>query len=352
MDRLPAPRHPAARLRRRARAGHRARAGRRPARATTFNQELYGRATDLPWAVEIDRRVPAGRRCSTRSTYHPTFLYELLWNVGVAGLVVWADRRFRLGHGRAFALYVAAYTVGRVWIEGLRIDPANEVLGLRLNEWTSLVGVPRCRRPTSSCRLGCGPGARRPRSCAERRPATDGDGRRSRPPRRDSRTRRSPRDQRRSGTDRAGAQRGRPRGRAHPARALRRHWRLAASRRVRRLGRAGVQLRPDRRRRRRHRRQQDGPAGRPGGAGRGGLLDGGGGVHLGPLAGRAGPGRDRAGARGDRAQPEGRGVRARPDVRRQGTPAGPCAAGRPPAVPRPRPGARRPRPGGARPRPR
>lgn len=102
------------------------------------NQELYGRATDLPWAVEIDRdHRPADML--EQVTYHPTFLYELLWNLGVAALVIWADRRFRLGHGRAFALYVAAYTVGRGWIEGLRIDPANDVLGLRLNEWTSLL---------------------------------------------------------------------------------------------------------------------------------------------------------------------------------------------------------------------
>jgi len=102
------------------------------------NQELYGRATDLPWAVEIDREHrPAD--LLEQATYHPTFLYELLWNLGVAALVIWADRRFRLGHGRAFALYVAAYTVGRGWIEGLRIDPANDVFGLRLNEWTSLL---------------------------------------------------------------------------------------------------------------------------------------------------------------------------------------------------------------------
>ena len=59
--------------------------------------------------------------------------------VGVAVLVIWADRRFRLGHGRAFALYVAAYTVGRFWIEGLRIDPAHDFLGLRINEWTSVL---------------------------------------------------------------------------------------------------------------------------------------------------------------------------------------------------------------------
>jgi len=103
-----------------------------------FNQELFGKPTDLPWALAIDTaHRPAGY--ADQATYHPTFLYELLWNVGVAALVVWADRRFRLGHGRAFALYVAAYTVGRAWIEALRIDPAHKVLGLRLNDWTSLL---------------------------------------------------------------------------------------------------------------------------------------------------------------------------------------------------------------------
>ncbi|GGW59547.1 prolipoprotein diacylglyceryl transferase [Streptomyces griseoloalbus] len=100
-----------------------------------FNQELYGRATDLPWAVEItssaDGREPG--------TYHPTFLYESLWCVGVALLVIWADRRFRLGHGRAFALYVAAYCTGRFWIEYMRVDEAHEILGLRLNNWTSIL---------------------------------------------------------------------------------------------------------------------------------------------------------------------------------------------------------------------
>ena len=102
------------------------------------NQELYGRPTDVAWAVEIDREHrPAD--LLTQATYHPTFLYELLWNVGVALLVIWADRRFRLGHGRAFALYVAGYTAGRGWIETMRIDPANDILGLRLNIWTSLL---------------------------------------------------------------------------------------------------------------------------------------------------------------------------------------------------------------------
>jgi prolipoprotein diacylglyceryl transferase len=103
-----------------------------------FNQELFGRPTDLPWGLRIDpENRPEGYE--QFETFHPTFLYESLWNVGVAVLVVWADRRFRLGHGRAFALYVAAYCVGRAWIEALRIDDAQIILGLRLNEWTSLV---------------------------------------------------------------------------------------------------------------------------------------------------------------------------------------------------------------------
>ncbi|GAA4663974.1 prolipoprotein diacylglyceryl transferase [Streptomyces youssoufiensis] len=101
-----------------------------------FNQELFGKATDLPWALKIDADTDTG---TVAGTYHPTFLYESLWCVGVALLVIWADRRFTLGHGRAFALYVAAYTVGRFWIEYLRVDDAHEVLGLRLNNWTSIV---------------------------------------------------------------------------------------------------------------------------------------------------------------------------------------------------------------------
>ena len=73
------------------------------------------------------------------ATYHPTFLYELVWNLIAAALVVWADRRFRLSHGRAFALYVALYCLGRGWIEMLRIDTAEHFFGLRLNVFTSIV---------------------------------------------------------------------------------------------------------------------------------------------------------------------------------------------------------------------
>lgn len=103
-----------------------------------FNQELYGRPTNLPWALEID---PSNRPDATpdAATYHPTFLYESLWCLGVAVLLFWADRRYRLGHGQVFALYVAAYCVGRGWIEALRVDDAHHLLGLRLNDWTSIV---------------------------------------------------------------------------------------------------------------------------------------------------------------------------------------------------------------------
>jgi prolipoprotein diacylglyceryltransferase len=71
--------------------------------------------------------------------YQPTFLYEILWNCAVAAVVVFADRRFTLGGGRAFAVYVAGYTLGRTWIEMLRIDPANHIFGLRINVFTSVI---------------------------------------------------------------------------------------------------------------------------------------------------------------------------------------------------------------------
>jgi prolipoprotein diacylglyceryl transferase len=101
-----------------------------------FNQELFGRPTTLPWGLKIDAaHRPAGY--SNFATFHPTFAYEALWDLGVAGLVLWADRRWQLGRGRAFALYVAAYCVGRGWIEALRIDDAHKLLGIRLNDFTA-----------------------------------------------------------------------------------------------------------------------------------------------------------------------------------------------------------------------
>jgi prolipoprotein diacylglyceryl transferase len=103
-----------------------------------FNQELFGRPTTLPWALEIAPQYrPAG--FEQFSTFHPTFLYELLWTLAVAAVLVWLDRRFRLGHGKVFALYVVLYTAGRFWIEALRIDAVTEIAGFRLNNYTSLI---------------------------------------------------------------------------------------------------------------------------------------------------------------------------------------------------------------------
>ncbi|WP_353651130.1 prolipoprotein diacylglyceryl transferase [Nakamurella sp. A5-74] len=130
-----------------------------------FNQELFGSLTTLPWGLEVFARTPDGVPAAVDAcifpgggapefsttyikatpevlcgTYQPTFLYELLWNLLVAALIVWADKRFRLGGGRVFALYVAGYTAGRVWIEALRIDPARTmVFGLRVNIVVSIV---------------------------------------------------------------------------------------------------------------------------------------------------------------------------------------------------------------------
>ncbi|MCW2518215.1 MAG: prolipoprotein diacylglyceryl transferase, partial [Mycobacterium sp.] len=113
-----------------------------------FNQELYGRETDLPWGLTIyDRLDPTGvvsphslDGVSTGQVYavvHPTFLYELLWNVLIFALLLWADRRFKLGHGRLFALYVASYCVGRFWVELMRSDTATLIAGIRVNSFTS-----------------------------------------------------------------------------------------------------------------------------------------------------------------------------------------------------------------------
>lgn len=105
-----------------------------------FNQELYGKPTELAVGLEIDyaHRVPGYKEFAT---FHPTFLYELLWNLGVA-LTVWmADKKYKFGFGRAFAVYVALYGVGRFWIEGLRIDPAGAFLGMRTNQWMSVLIV-------------------------------------------------------------------------------------------------------------------------------------------------------------------------------------------------------------------
>ncbi|MET3960336.1 prolipoprotein diacylglyceryl transferase [Marmoricola sp. OAE513] len=118
-----------------------------------FNQELFGKPLDKPWGLKIDGahlpKQPDGSAFDVDKyfpdgppyTFHPTFLYEALWNVGGIGLILFLDRRLKLGFGRCFALYVMVYCAGRGWIENLRIDfvEANDVFGLRLNVWTSII---------------------------------------------------------------------------------------------------------------------------------------------------------------------------------------------------------------------
>ncbi len=103
-----------------------------------WNQELFGKPTDLPWGLEID---PEHRALGyfDSPTFHPTFLYELIYDLGAAVLLIWIGRRFRIRPPALFALYVSLYTFGRFFEELLRIDPAHEFAGLRINAWVSIV---------------------------------------------------------------------------------------------------------------------------------------------------------------------------------------------------------------------
>lgn len=103
-----------------------------------WNQELYGRPTDLPWALEIDPKYRPAESPNI-ATYHPTFLYESLYNLALCGALLWIGRHVRLKPGRLLAVWVAGYAFGRFWIEGLRIDPAKAGGGLRLNQWTAII---------------------------------------------------------------------------------------------------------------------------------------------------------------------------------------------------------------------
>jgi prolipoprotein diacylglyceryl transferase len=113
-----------------------------------FNQELYGRETTQPWGLEIFyRRDPSGyidpHSLDGVSTgqlavvVQPTFLYELIWNVLVFVVLIYIDKRFKIGHGRLFATYVAGYCIGRFWVELLRDDTATHIVGIRINSFTS-----------------------------------------------------------------------------------------------------------------------------------------------------------------------------------------------------------------------
>ena len=103
-----------------------------------FNQELFGKPTDLPWGLEISpENRPAGYE--NDPTFQPMFLYESIYNLAVFGALLWVERRFTLRKGQLFTLYIAFYTFGRFFMENLRIDDAHEILGLRVNAWVSLL---------------------------------------------------------------------------------------------------------------------------------------------------------------------------------------------------------------------
>ena len=96
--------------------------------------------------------------------FQPTFLYESLWDIALAVLLLYLDRRYRMGHGTLIFAYGMAYTLGRGWIEALRSDHANHILGLRLNDWTSIIVFLVALDPGSCAAAGCTPAERRPRT--------------------------------------------------------------------------------------------------------------------------------------------------------------------------------------------
>ncbi|HTO01675.1 MAG TPA: prolipoprotein diacylglyceryl transferase, partial [Microthrixaceae bacterium] len=108
-----------------------------------FNQELFGGHTKLPWGLQVDPEIAlrADPSFTPGTLYHPTFLYESLWNFSLAGLIVLLGRKIVLKPGRWFAVYILGYGLGRLWVESLRIDVANEILGLRVNTWTSGLAI-------------------------------------------------------------------------------------------------------------------------------------------------------------------------------------------------------------------
>jgi prolipoprotein diacylglyceryltransferase len=120
-----------------------------------FNNELYGGPTGLPWGLQVhcmdvssgkpdpfgtaDNGMACNGHALLPGLYQPTFLYESLWDIALCGVLLLVDRRLRLGRGNLMALYVMGYTAGRGWIEALRHEHANHFLGVRLNDWTSIV---------------------------------------------------------------------------------------------------------------------------------------------------------------------------------------------------------------------
>jgi prolipoprotein diacylglyceryl transferase len=107
-----------------------------------FNNELFGTPTDLPWGLEIPSSNPAYPAGLPEGVlFHPTFLYESIWSLAGVAMLLAADRRFNLRWGKMLGLYLVYYSVGRVWIEAIRIDPSEIVLGLRINIWSAIAGI-------------------------------------------------------------------------------------------------------------------------------------------------------------------------------------------------------------------
>jgi prolipoprotein diacylglyceryl transferase len=105
-----------------------------------FNQELFGKPTDLPWGLKIDvENRPLGY--IQYETFHPTFLYEMLWNLALCAFLIWLDSKRVVRRGYLLAVYVLGYASGRLWVELLRIDKATKILGVRVNVWTSLLAI-------------------------------------------------------------------------------------------------------------------------------------------------------------------------------------------------------------------
>lgn len=103
-----------------------------------FNQELFGKVTDLPWALRVSDATAIAAGFPAGTTFHPTFLYESLWNLALCAALLIIDRRWKTRPPRLMMMYLFGYGVGRFWIEGLRIDPADHLGGLRWNQWVAL----------------------------------------------------------------------------------------------------------------------------------------------------------------------------------------------------------------------
>lgn len=115
-----------------------------------FNQELYGKPTTLPWGLKLNEKSDAighseicyqGTACPSGTLFHPTFLYEMIWNLIGAVLIVWIGNIYakRLRAGQLAALYMVWYGCGRSWIEEIRINYSTVILGLRTNTWTAIL---------------------------------------------------------------------------------------------------------------------------------------------------------------------------------------------------------------------